>query len=84
MKEYIILYQGSVLEEYLRVKNVLREHGIEYQEEMKRPNDSMLQFVALLFLKLTAAYGMNNERRQEYHIYVDRQDYEKAMRVLNL
>lgn len=78
MERNMIIYQGSSLDTYLRVKERLNEHGISYEERIKRDKDKWSRFFTMLFFNQTVTYGMNGEHDKRYEILVAFEEYEKA------
>ena len=83
MERNIVIYQGDSLETYLRIKEMLNEHGTSYEERVKRDKDMWSRFLTMLFLARTATYGMNGEHDKMYEILVSIEDYDKARTLVN-
>lgn len=76
-----LLYQGDSLETYLKIKNILNDNQVDYEEKIQN-GGSAGDFLTKLFVFGQGSMGLNDERRQTYHIFVEEADYEKAVRVL--
>lgn len=70
-----ILYRGSSLETFLRIKNLLEEKNIPY-DVMNKSNDSWIRFFLMILFRATALYGTNGEHERMYFIYVSNEDYD--------
>lgn len=76
-----LLYSGTSLEIFLRLKNQLEQLQIEYTVSEKK-NDNWLNFLLQLVVIGTGSRGMNREREIHYSIYVSPEDYDKASALL--
>ncbi len=72
--EYITIYDGKSLENYLAVKQILKENDIEFTEKMAK-KDNWINFLVRLFFVSTGSYGMSDEHSIAYIIEIKRNDY---------
>ena len=77
-----VIYSGDSLENFLKVKRILKENNINYSDRIKR-NGSWINFLVQLFTVGTGSYGMNDEHKQYYYVYVYSDDYDKVEELLN-
>lgn len=66
----LTLYEGDSLDEYLYIKQILQENHIPYKEKIKSRNN-LLHFLTLFFVTGRGSLGLNRERANIYHIYVE-------------
>lgn len=80
MSNEILYYQGISLEEYITLKNKLDANGIAYRESNKKKL-GFFAFLVQLFTSSFGTTGMLGERNMEYFLYVDKKDYDKALKL---
>lgn len=76
-----LLYQGDSLETYLKIKNILNDNQINYDEKIQNGSGTG-DFLSKLFVFGKGSLGLNEERRQSYNIFVGAADYEDAVQLL--
>lgn len=77
-----LLYSGTSLELFLRLKRQLEANEIKYLVAENKKNNWFYYFLQL-FVSGTGSKGMNDERTVHYTIYVTSDDYERVMRLAN-
>lgn len=81
MKEKV-LYHSHSLENFLLIKNKLKENKVAFKDRIKR-NDNWIRFFTQLFLTGTGSFGMNSEHKQSYYIYVCENDFVRAKELVD-
>lgn len=77
-----LLYSGTSLELFLRLKRQLEANKIKYLVAENKKNNWFC-YLFQLFVNGTGSRGTNNERTVHYTIYVTSEDYERVMRLSN-
>lgn len=66
----------------ISIKNTLNDHNIPYTERVDA-GGGWMQFITLLFVSGRGSYGLNNDRKQTYSVYVDEDHYEQAAKLIS-
>lgn len=66
----------------ISIKNTLNDHNIPYTERVDA-GSGWMQFITLLFVSGRGSYGLNNDRKQTYSVYVDEDRYEQAVKLIS-
>lgn len=75
-----LIYEGPSLETFLTIKNRLNESYIQYEDYTKQAQ-GIFQLVTLLITTSRTSAGINSERNYTYQIFVNPEDYDKAIRI---
>lgn len=81
MNEKTQLYRGNSVDAFLKIRAVLEKYGIPYDTE-SQIDGGILKLVGSLFTLGRPAAGLPEDHRQNYTIYVDKEDYEKARQAV--